>query len=238
MLLVAAAATFLMLRPSAIFWNLLPKLKFVQFPWRWMSIVGVVFAFFLAAVAARSRFRWIWVVCIALVLVGGAIFFVHSTWWDTDDVTTLQAGVITGGGFDGVDEYDPKSDDHYNLPAKAPQAQVLAADPDAGTAAPVGATILVERWTAAEKRLHVTALAPVRVALRVLNYPAWRVEVNGARVTPGNNGDTAQMVVALPAGASEVTVVFGRTWDRTVGGVVTIVSILFAAALFPPRRRS
>lgn len=238
MLLVAAAATFLMLRPSAIFWNLLPKLKFVQFPWRWMSIVGVVFAFFLAAVAARSRFRWIWVVCIALVLVGGATFFVHSTWWDTDDVTTLQAGVITGGGFDGVDEYDPKSDDHYNLPAKAPQAQVLAADPDAGTAAPTGATILVERWTATEKRLHVTALAPARVALRVLNYPAWRVEVNGARVTPGNNGDTAQMVVALPAGASEVTVVFGRTWDRTVGGIVTIVSILFAAALFPPRRRS
>jgi NADH:ubiquinone oxidoreductase subunit K len=237
MLLMAAAATFLMLRPTAIFWNLLPKLKFVQFPWRWMSIVGVVFAFFLAAVAARSRFRWIWVVCVASVLVGGATFFVHSTWWDTDDVTTLQAGVVAGAGFDGVDEYDPKGDDHYNLPAKAPQVQVLPADPDAGGTAPVGATIFVERWTAAEKRLRVTAAAPVRVALRVLNYPAWRVEVNGARVTPENNGDTAQMVVALKAGSSEISVVFGRTWDRTVGGVVTIVSILFAAALFPPRRR-
>jgi hypothetical protein len=237
MLLMAAAATFLMLRPTAIFWNLLPKLKFVQFPWRWMSIVGVVFAFFLAAVAARSRFRWIWVVCVASVLVCGATFFVHSTWWDTDDVTTLQAGVVAGTGFDGVDEYDPKGDDHYNLPAKTPQAQALPADPDAGGTAPAGATIYVERWTAAEKRLRVTSAAPVRVALRVLNYPAWRVEVNGARVTPENNGDTAQMVVALPSGASEVTVVFGRTWDRMVGGVLTIVSILFAAALFPPRRR-
>ncbi len=143
MLLMAAAATFLMLRPTAIFWNLLPKLKFVQFPWRWMSIVGVVFAFFLAAVAARSRFRWIWVVCVASVLVGGATFFVHSTWWDTDDVTTLQAGVVAGTGFDGVDEYDPKGDDHYNLPAKAPQVQVLPADPDAGGTAPAGATIYV-----------------------------------------------------------------------------------------------
>ena len=252
MLLLAAAATFLMLRPAAIFWGLLPKLKFVQFPWRWMSIVEVVFAFFLAAVAARSRFRWIWVVCMALVLVGGATFFVHSTWWDTDDVTTLRAGVVAGTGFDGVDEYDPKGDDHYNLAVKAPQVQVLAADSNEGAdagpgtnaaapvraTAPAGATIFVERWTAAERRLRVTALAPVRVALRVLNYPAWRVEVNGARVVPENNGDTAQMVVAVPAGASEVTVVFGRTWDRTVGGVVTIVSILLAAALFPARRRS
>ncbi len=210
-----------MLRPAAIFWNLLPKLKFVQFPWRWMSIVGVVFAFFLAAAVARSRFRWIWVAGVALVLVGGATFFVHSTWWDTDDVTTLQAGVVAGSGFDGVDEYDPKGDDHYNLPAKAAQVQVLAADPDAVSATPSGATILVQRWTAAEKRLHVTALAPVRVGLRLLNYPAWRVEVNGALVTPENNGDTAQMVVALPAGASEISVVFGRTWDRTVGGIVS-----------------
>ena len=252
MLLVATAATFLMLRPAAIFWSLLPKLKFVQFPWRWMSIVGVVFALFLAAVVARSRFRWIWIVCVAAVLVGGATFFVHSTWWDTDDITTLRAGVVAGTGFDGVDEYDPKGDDHYNLAAKAPQVQVLPADSnedaDAGSGAnaaaparataPAGATIFVERWTAGEKRLRVAALAPVRIALRVLNYPAWRVEVNGARVTPENVGDTAQMVVALPAGASEVTVVFGRTWDRTVGGVVTIVSILFAAVLFPPRRRA
>ncbi len=238
MLLLVAAATFLMLRPAAIFWNLLPKLKFVQFPWRWMSTISVVFAFFLAAVAARSRFRWFWIAGIASVLFGGATFFVHSTWWDTDDITTLQAGFVAGSGFDGVDEYDPKGDDHYNLAAKAPQAQVLPADPDAGAATPAGTTILVERWTAAEKRLHVTALAPVRVALRVLNYPAWRVEVNGARVTPENNGDTAQMVVALPAGSSEVTVVFGRTWDRTVGGITTIMSILFAAAIFPPRRRA
>ena len=238
MLLLAAAATFLMLRPTMIFWDLLPKLKFVQFPWRWMSIVGVVFAFFLAATVSRSRFRWIWVVGVGLVLVGGATFFVQATWWDTDDITTLQAGVVAGGGFDGVDEYDPKGDDHYNLAPKAPQVQVLATDPDAGTATPVGATIFVERWTAAEKRLRVTAAAPVRVALRVLNYPAWRVEVNGARVTAENNGDTAQMVVPVPAGPSEITVVFGRTWDRAVGGIVSIVSILFAAALFPPRRRT
>jgi NADH:ubiquinone oxidoreductase subunit K len=251
MLLMAGAATFLMLRPATIFWSLLPKLRFVQFPWRWMSIVGVVFAFFLAAAVARSRFRWIWIVGVALVLVGGATFFVHSTWWDTDDVTTLQAGVVAGSGFDGVDEYDPKGDDHYNLPAKAPQAQVLAADSDAGPGAepdagPIaksatpaaGATILVERWKAAEKRLRVTAVAPVRVALRVLNYPAWRVEVNGTRVTPENNGDTAQMVVPVAAGSSEISVVFGRTWDRTVGGVVSILSILFAAALFPARRKN
>src|SRR3984957_6421783 len=108
MLLMGGAATFLMLRPAMIFWELLPKLKFVQFPWRWMSIVGVVFAFFFAAGVARPRSRWIWVSSVALVLVGGATFFVHSTWWDTDDVTTLQAGVVAGGGVGGGAGHHPQ----------------------------------------------------------------------------------------------------------------------------------
>jgi hypothetical protein len=249
MVLVAAAATVLMVRPSAIFWSVLPKLRFVQFPWRWMSIVGVVFAFFLAAAVARSRFRWIWIACIAFILAGGATFFVHATWWDTDDVSTLQAGVTAGTGFDGVDEYDPVGDDHYNLPAKAPQVKLLpaisadasdaedAAAADAKAPPPAGATILVQRWTANEKRLRVSALGPVRVALRLLNYPAWRVEVNGARFTPEKAGDTDQMVVALPAGASEVSVTFARTWDRTVGGGLSLISLGLAwVLLIRPKR--
>jgi hypothetical protein len=254
MLAAAAAATILMLRPTAIFWSLLPKLRFVQFPWRWMSIVGVVFAFFLAAAlaAARPRIRWIWIACVALILAGGATFFVHATWWDTDDISTLQAGVKAGTGFDGVDEYDPIGDDHYNLPAKAPQVKLLAAvpagddapeSPDAAkspdaSAAAVGATILLQRWTTNEKRLRVNALGPVRVALRLLNYPAWRVEVNGARVTPEKAGDTDQMIVALPAGASEVTVRFVRTWDRTLGGMLSLLSLGFAWLLVSRRHRA
>ena len=57
MLLVAAAATFLMLRFTAIFWRLLPKLRFVQFPWRWMAILAVACAFFQACAFRRARRR-------------------------------------------------------------------------------------------------------------------------------------------------------------------------------------
>ena len=135
------------------------------------------------------------------------------------------------------------------LPAKAPQVKLLpaisadasdaedAAAADAKAPPPAGATILVQRWTANEKRLRVSALGPVRVALRLLNYPAWRVEVNGARFTPEKAGDTDQMVVALPAGASEVSVTFARTWDRTVGGGLSLISLGLAwVLLIRPKR--
>jgi hypothetical protein len=220
----------MMLRPSSFLWEVLPKLRFVQFPWRWMSIVSVAFAYFLAAAVVRRRFRWIWIGVVAVVLAASATFFVHATWWDSDDVATLRAGIAAGTGFDGVDEYDPVGDDHYNLPAKAPQVKVLSEGkpgrkPDADTA---GATVLVERWTANDKKLRVTAQEPTRLAMRLLNYPAWRVEVNGSGVAPESAADSGQMILELPAGELRVSVRFVRTGDRTLGGVLSLLSLLIA----------
>ena len=227
LLLLAAVATLLMLRPASILWAVLPKLRFVQFPWRWMSIVGVPFAYFLAAAVAKARFRWVWVGSVLIVLVAGATFFVRTTWWDSDDISTLRAAVASGAGFDGVDEYDPVGDDHYNLPDKAPQVKVLA--DSSGT--PGGATILVERWTATQKRLRVTAVAPVRIALRLLNYPAWHVDANGSRLIPESATDSGQMILELPAGESRVDVRFVRTADRTLGSLLSVAGLLAALLL-------
>jgi hypothetical protein len=232
-LLLLVVATVMMLRPSSLLWQTLPKLRFVQFPWRWMSIASVPFAYFLAPVVVKRRFRGIWVGSVLVVLGTMAIFFVRSTWWDTDDVATLRAGIAAGTGFDGVDEYDPIGDDHYNLPAQAPQAKVVA-DPS-NTAE--GITILVERWTAEGKTLRITSGGPARIALRLLNYPAWRVEVNGLRVAPESAADSGQMILALPAGDSRVTAQFLRTRDRTVGILISLVSFIVASLIFVRERR-
>jgi hypothetical protein len=219
----------MMLRPSSILWEVLPKLRFVQFPWRWMSILAVPFVYFLAAAVARGRLRWLWIAAVIALLIGTATFFVRQTWWDADDIATLQAGVAQGEGFDGTDEYDPAGDDHYNLPAKAPQARILPVD-DSGTVS-AEAKITVERWTAEERALRVDSPEPVRLGLRLLNYPAWRVEVNGSPATPEPAADSDQMILELPSGQSRVSLRFIRTLDRTVGGILSVISLLVGLLL-------
>ena len=43
--------------------------------------------------------------------------------------------------------------------------------------------------------------------------------------------DVGQMLLPVPAGSSHVEIRFGRTWDRTVGNIVSIVTILTCVPL-------
>ncbi len=234
LLVLAAVVTALMLRPSSIVWQLLPKLRFVQFPWRWMSILTIPFVYFVAAAFSQRRFRGLWFITTAALITGTGLFLVRHTWWDNEEFSTLRAAIASDEGFDGTDEYDPIGDDHYNLPAKASRTQVLPPEDTESPAATANATpptIFVERWAPESKIVRVQSARPVRLALRLLNYPAWQVEVNGSRTQPEQAEDYGQVIIPVPAGTSLITMHFVRTTDRMIGNLLSILSSLAAVSL-------
>jgi len=240
-LLLAAVSAALMLRPSSFVWRLLPKLRFVQFPWRWMSVLTVPLIYFLCVAVRRRRLRWVWILLAGAAVASTGIFLVRQTWWDDEEFPTLTAAISNGDGFEGTDEYDPLNDDHYNLPRKAPPVIILLDSAAAGSNAPsppVPAKVFFEEWTPESKSIRVTTPEPTRLALRLLNYPAWHVEVNGASVAPESADDTGQMIVDVPSGDSRVAVRFTRTRDRRLGGVVSLASLGILGLLIVRWRRS
>jgi hypothetical protein len=234
LLLVGGAATALMLRWTVPFWNLLPKLRFVQFPWRWMSIVTLVSACFLAAVVERRR-GWMAIAVVFTLTIPLAWFFVRNTWWDQDEMPTMAAAITSGTGFDGTDEYDPLGDDHMDLPPTAPLTKVLPAD-SADTVVPQ-ARVQVLNWTAEERNLRVDSPAPARIALRLLNYPAWKVQINGRPQEPERLDDVNVMVVPVEAGTSEIQIKFGRTTDRKIGDAISLLCAFVTLCFFWIGRR-
>jgi len=229
LLVLSGVAVILMIRPSAILWTHLPKLRFVQFPWRWMAILAVPYAYFLAAAIAMVRRKWLWIVAIFAITAGTATFLVQKAWWDSDDIPSLREAIKNDQGFEGTDEYDPLGDDHYNLPDKAPRVQVLPVEGSEGVAPK--AEIHIERWTAEERNLRVTSNQFMRIGLRVLGYPAWRVELNGNEVTPQRAETDGQMTLSLSPGTQQITVRFVRTTDRKLGIAISIIAVVILLAL-------
>jgi len=235
LLLLGSVATLMMFRLTAPFWNLLPKMRFIQFPWRWMSIVALVCACFLAAAMERRR-GWLWFVLVAVLSFPLGYFLTENTWWDPDEMSTQQAAITSGTGYEGVDEYDPLGDDHLDLPKHAPLVKILPGEAKDSPAKPLSAKIQIETWEANNHKVFVESSAPARVALRLLNYPAWQVTVNSKPVTPEKPDDADQMLVPIEAGKSEIQVRFAHTNDQQEGIALSLFSLLLAAGLLAPRK--
>ena len=235
LLLLGSLATLMMLRLTAPFWSLLPKMRFVQFPWRWMSIMAVVCCCFLAAAIERRR-GWLWFVLVAVLCFPLGYFLKQNTWWDPDEMSTQRAAITTGMGYEGVDEYDPLGDDHMDLPKHAQLATIFPGEATDSPAALPNTKIQIEQWDTTNHKISVDSSAPARVALRLLNYPVWQVTVNGERVAPEKPDDLELILVPVAAGKSEIQVRFVRTADQTAGIGLSIFSLLISAGLLASRK--
>lgn len=238
LLVLGSASAMLMVPVSGLAWRALPRLRYVQFPWRWLFPLGVAFAVFVVAAIHQTRAWRAWTTLMATALFAAAGSLVHQTWWDTQDAPVTQAAISQGRGYEGTDEYQTRGADHYDLPQGAPPV-ALAPNPEAESPIHRGSRgrVRVERWAAEEKIFTVEARKPVRAALRLLNYPAWQVEVNGEIEEAESQEHTGQMLIDLPAGHSRVRVRFTRTADRTLGATLTVVATLLIAGLAWPWRQ-
>jgi len=231
---LASAVLLLMLPLSYAVWSYLPELRFVQFPWRWMSVLAV-FAALSTAAMARGKWNWVLAVAAAILTVGCGRYLVKHTWWDTEDMPTLQAAIASGEGFEGTDEYDPLGDDRSELPQKRLRAWPVSRGKHSDEKPDV--QIFTDVWTAEQRVLRVHAASPARLAMRLLDYPAWRATVDGRAAAIERAPGTAQMIVEVPAGESRIELRFIRTGDRTLGGWISALTACGTLAFLVLRRR-
>ncbi len=214
----AMACSVLMFPAAGVLWKILPKMQFMQFPWRWLLCLSMIFSVFVTV--GMRRWWWRAAVCgIAILVIVMVWHRVQTPWWDNaDDLREMQDNMETGAGYEGVDEYTPAG------------ADPGAIDKDARNVTVGGqahAAIHVQRWDAESRMFTAEMSAPDRLALRLLSYPAWRVEVNGHVVETAARPDTGQMLVPVGAGGNCVQVTFMRTWDRTAGGWISLITTMF-----------
>ena len=227
MVTVGVVASVMMVRVTNPLWALLPKLRFVQFPWRLMMVLAAVFAFFVALAARRAFVFSAIALVLALSLTGA--YLVKHAWWDTEDVNAVKEAMDSQAGFEGTDEYDPLGDDHTDVPQNQPETKAIVEKGEPESAQKPEFRIV--RWTAEERVVAMRLAAPARIRLKLLQYPAWVVSVNGKAVPLQRTVSYDAVVVLVPSGQSRIEARFTRTLDRTIGGCISLVSGLAAGIL-------
>jgi len=232
---LAVLSALVMLPFTGSLLQYLPKMRFVQFPWRWLIALAVSYSFFLGGAFVTSRRRLALSSAYLLILAAtAAVLCTRFAWWDSEDVPQTLAAIQTGAGYVGTDEYGPRFRDPSDLPSSAPLVYLLPEGTNQVSSAPrqsMNGNVSMESWLDQNKVLTVASPLPVVAAVHLLNYPAWQVRVNGQPAASEADPDTGQMLLALPSGTSRVEIHFGWTRDRTAGCALTGVGVLILSCI-------
>ena len=238
-------------RASLPLWHLLPELAFLQFPWRFASVLGCVFGASFALWLGQRR------IPVSLCLFAGLTVCSLGMWMaqgnfrmgcDAHELPAQNVALYAGlHGVAPTDEYTPTDADNDQQRWDEP-AWWLATDPNAPgpNTVPNPAATIVNYDVAPPLKQTVSGRAPLELHLQlpepkdlILNlraYPAWVATVNGgpARWLQRDDGLVA---LALPAGTDKVEVHWRRLPDVWAGDALSLGALALAAGLALRSRR-
>jgi hypothetical protein len=258
---IPIVAFFLMFPISRSAWELLPEMRYLQFPWRLLEAVEAPMAIFFVAAVWQVRHR----ARAAVVAACGAWFLAATAFAGTyffqvcdeeDAVAPRLVAYRAGAGFEGMYEYEPPGGDDSSISTGLPDACLVSdpstvlgkADPDNPDSNPVWspgqnsclaifATVNGARTNPEHRTIRAAVPRPGYLVLRLLSYPAWRVRVNGQFVTALPRRNDGLMAVPVPQGPVDLTVDWATTPDVLAGRWLSSMSVLLLAVLCLLQRR-
>lgn len=253
LLVVVLVVGFLLTPASAFVWEHLPNLKYLQFPWRLLSVLSVVLAFALIPLANKLRPESVWawasaaVVVLALSQLGSHLY---RQGCEANEYPSFQAAAFNAGhGVLPTDEYTPNDADNDVQRTDNPGFWLVQGDPNQaapGTTANPNETIAnfdgpipFEHTTAtrAPAEIRLFLRSPKVLVLNLRDFPAWHVLRNGSAWNEREHRDDGLMAVPLPSGASVIHLEWKRSWDQSVGiGITALALIAFGALLVRSRK--
>lgn len=256
MALIPAAVLFLLLPPSDLLWRALPKMRFLQFPWRWLVVAQAPMGIFLASAVWTERRRWraaalgaCGAAFVAAALVAGLNMFQPCD--EEDNVGAMLDVYRSGAGFAGSDEYTPPGASDPTVAMSLPLACLAAS---ANTELGKGTPGVDLAWTKEEGSCEATFAADGKqgaehwrvnadvaragfLILRLRRYPAWQVRLNGVRISNPAERDDGLIAVPVTRGRAVVTVDWTTTPDVWKARWISALALVLLMTVFAVERR-
>lgn len=256
LIVLALVITILLLPFSDPLWSHLPELKFLQFPWRWLLVLSMIAATLAAGclrkeATTRQAIGLKTAVIVAIACALSALAW--TTYWqpcDDEDNIQAQRATFHSGGFQGTDEYTASPADNGDIQQGLPAIRILPqSDSDEADSSIAenpawqassnqlpNTHIKIEQWNVEHMTAAIDSPTAAFAVLRLMDYPAWQVRLNGQPSPIRPHRDDGLMTIPIAAGHSQIDVQYTATSDTWAGRILSFISIILLLALTLSRR--
>lgn len=210
-------ALFLTHGKSSLIWNSLSVMKYIQFPWRFLT-VGV---FFLSlSVGAFSqmvlpRFRVLIPVVMVLAVLTNVSFFRPDIWRNISDSDLISGPLWDEGRSSSLTDFWPKS---------APKPPVVFAGIEPEFVSGSGSVITADKKTGLfTYTLSLDSKSYIRFP--VVYFPGWVGTDNNKRLAIAPSGDNGLVTAELNPGEHFIVLKFTNTPIRDWGNIISLLAL-------------
>ncbi len=221
--LITLAAAFFSTNLSRVFWNHLSLLQYLEFPWRFLSLVAFASAFVVGGVMLlirdRPRLATPAMVVLVLLFVGSGIAHAHPPKYQSVTDAQYSPNVIAQRNLavTTAQEYQPV---WVRQQLTTPVTEPVSFAQGSGQAIPIPGS------TSIDQRYLVNVTEPSSVRLNTDYFPGWHLKVNGA-ATPINTSDPSGVIsLVLQPGQYVIELGFHNTPIRTWSSIISWLTLL------------
>lgn len=228
-LLLGFSALFLTHGKSSLLWNTFTFMKYIQFPWRFLT-VGVFF-FSLAAGALSqaipTKYRILFPVTLLLVILTNFSFFRPDIWRNITDADLISGPLWDEGRSSSLTDFWPKS-----APLSPSQFAQINPEylPDSA-----GVTISGIKRPAAFSYELMLPETSADVRFPVVYFPGWQMTDSGQPISISPSGDLGLVTAHLSPGLHQIELQFTDTPIRKLGNIISLLTLLTVPLWFRKR---
>lgn len=224
---VALFGVLIALPPLAMLWEMIPGLRFIQFPWRWQPVTALVGAVLTVGWwsnrrAGRPGWRLAGGTLIALLVVVSVTLAIllGRTQSPADEAKRLplltETAPTAGGGINyeaalamqdqGAAEFLRLTANQVYFRPRGAETRLYPAVEQPGSLERVTGEVAIEevRLALARREFRIRAASPARLRLASYAAPHWRAALNGQPLPVEVEPDSGLLLVTVPAGEHEL----------------------------------
>lgn len=209
-------------------WAIVPKLREVQFPWRWLGVTSM-FASILLAMSIpqwterlRTSFRPR-DLAIGFALALSLLFVAYEVVWDAEYLK----GQEFVAKFPNSREAPSFKDWRPLLAKDIPELKKMSADVEADSR-----LVTIKSWEPEHRTFHISGGQQAEARVRTYYYPLWTATAQGLALSV-HPADDGAILITIPPGDTDVELIFREPRRVAIARIVSgcgwlLITLLFA----------